>query len=88
LDALDEERALMLLARWSNQKTAELPPEAPAVAAECGYLPLALAMIGAMVRAGLHTGCTPWRDCARQTCKRSAASLPTTHTRISFVPST
>jgi WD40 repeat protein len=50
VDSLDEEQALLLLARWSDQAIAELPPEAAEVAAECGYLPLALAMIGAMVR--------------------------------------
>lgn len=50
LDLLDDEQALLLLARWSGQEVAALPPEAKAVAVECGYLPLALAMIGAMVR--------------------------------------
>lgn len=50
VDALDEDRALLLLAHWSGESISELPPEAALVAAECGYLPLALAMIGAMVR--------------------------------------
>ena len=50
VDSLDENRSLLLLARWSDQSVSDLPPEAEAVAAECGYLPLALAMIGAMVR--------------------------------------
>jgi len=50
VDSLDENRSLLLLARWSNQSVSDLPSEAEAVATECGYLPLALAMIGAMVR--------------------------------------
>ena len=42
--------SLEMLAEWSGQKNAsDLPPEAAEVAKECGYLPLALAMIGAMV---------------------------------------
>lgn len=50
VDSLDKDHALLLLARWSNQPVNDLPLEAAEVAAECGYLPLALAMIGAMVR--------------------------------------
>lgn len=50
LDVLPADRALELLARWSGKRAEELPKEAEEVAEECGYLPLALAMIGAMVR--------------------------------------
>lgn len=50
LDVLDEDEAGELLAQWADVSPAALPPEAPAVADECGYLPLALALCGAMVR--------------------------------------
>ena len=44
---------------WVGEKRPEkLPPEAAEVAKECGYLPLALAMIGAMIRLRL----TAWKD--------------------------
>ncbi|MCL4301570.1 MAG: hypothetical protein KJ077_38070 [Anaerolineae bacterium] len=50
LDVLGKPQALELLAQWADQPVAGLPPEAKVVAKECGYLPLALAMIGAQVR--------------------------------------
>jgi len=50
LDVLTPEQALALLAKWAGQPVDSLPAEARAVARECGYLPLALAMVGAFVR--------------------------------------
>jgi len=51
--------ALKMLTEWVGQKSPDkLPPEAAEVAKECGYLPLALAMIGAMIR--LRP--TAWKD--------------------------
>ncbi|MGD2205391.1 MAG: NB-ARC domain-containing protein, partial [Anaerolineae bacterium] len=50
LDVLDDESALKLLADWASQKVSDLPPEALQTAQECGNLPLALSMAGAMVR--------------------------------------
>jgi len=50
LDVLDDDEALKLLAKWTGQAKDDLPPEALDVAKECGNLPLALAMVGAMVR--------------------------------------
>src|SRR5271165_4391830 len=51
--------ALKMLAEWVGQKSpGKLPAEAVEVAKECGYLPLALAMIGAMIR--LRP--TAWKD--------------------------
>ena len=50
LDVLSPEQALALLADWAGQPVDSLPAEARAVAQECGYLPLALAMVGAFVR--------------------------------------
>ncbi len=50
LDVLTEEQALRLLADWAGQRVEDLPPAARQVARECGYLPLALAMVGAFVR--------------------------------------
>ncbi|RME75394.1 MAG: hypothetical protein D6784_08005, partial [Chloroflexi bacterium] len=50
LDVLTPDQALQLLADWSGQTVSVLPPTAHQVAEECGYLPLALAMVGAFVR--------------------------------------
>ncbi len=50
LDVLTSEKALALLADWAGQPVASLPSTAHEVARECGYLPLALAMVGAFVR--------------------------------------
>lgn len=52
---LPDAAALALLAGWAGAGAGALPPEAPDVARECGYLPLALALAGARVREG-----TPW----------------------------
>ncbi len=49
LDLLTDEQALALLADWSGRDVADLPDVAHEVVRECGNLPLALAMIGAMV---------------------------------------
>jgi len=49
---LEPDAALSLLADWAGQPAAALAPEARAVAAECGYLPFALALCGAMARDG------------------------------------
>lgn len=57
LDVLGDYAALKLLADWSEQSMETLPPEARAVADECGNLPFALALCGAMARDG-----TPWAD--------------------------
>jgi WD40 repeat protein len=48
LDVLDTKQALALLAKWAKVKIPDLPDEAKEVADECGNLPLALAMAGAM----------------------------------------
>lgn len=50
LGVLSNEQALALLALWAGQHEETLPTEAHEVVRECGNLPLALAMIGAMVR--------------------------------------
>ncbi len=50
LSILSEQQALDLLANWANQALETLPPIAQEVARECGYLPLALSMVGAMMR--------------------------------------
>ncbi len=57
LEFLTPEESRMLLARWVGMPVAELPEIADRVAEECGHLPLALAMIGAMVRLE-----TEWSD--------------------------
>jgi WD40 repeat protein len=59
VDVLSPSDACRMLVNWSGEKNSDqLPPEAAEVARECGYLPLALAMIGAMVR--LRP--TAWKD--------------------------
>jgi len=57
LDVLTDAAALQLLANWCDQDVGLLRSEAVSVANECGNLPLALALCGAMARDG-----TPWSD--------------------------
>jgi len=54
LDVLKDNEARGLLASWADQDVGDLPAEALSVARECGNLPLALAMVGAMVRDNRH----------------------------------
>ena len=49
-DLLTVEQSRDLLARWCASTPEDLPPEAADLIRECGRLPLALAMIGAMLR--------------------------------------
>ena len=46
---------MQLLAGWTATPVGQLPAEAAQVAQECGYLPLALALCGAMIAAGDHS---------------------------------
>jgi NB-ARC domain len=50
VNVLPPAQAHLLLADWADQDAATLPEVARRVAGKCGHLPLALAMIGAMVR--------------------------------------
>ena len=50
LSILSEKQALALLANGANQPLETLPAIAKDVARECGYLPLALSMVGAMMQ--------------------------------------
>jgi NB-ARC domain/TIR domain/APAF-1 helical domain len=54
LDLLSDDQALRFLADWVSQPCNQLPSEAQEVARRCGNLPLALAMVGAMVRNKPH----------------------------------
>jgi WD40 repeat protein len=49
-DLLTEDQSRDVLARWSGVKANALPPDATDLIRECGRLPLALSMIGAMLR--------------------------------------
>jgi hypothetical protein len=61
VDVLSPNDAAKMLAEWVGEKSPDmLPLEAAEVAKECGYLPLALASIGAMVR--LNSRPTAWKD--------------------------
>ena len=51
---LHPEAAMRLLAGWAATEAGQLPEEAELVARECGYLPLALAVCGALINAGTH----------------------------------
>jgi len=58
---LERPQSLRLLAEWTVKREQDkLPDEAAEVAQECGDLPLALAMIGAMVRMDKRP--TAWCD--------------------------
>ena len=49
-DLLTEEQSCTMLARWSGKQEDELPAESELLIQECGRLPLAISMIGAMLR--------------------------------------
>jgi len=46
---LTEEQSRALLALWSGRREGELPPQSEELIRECGHLPLALAVVGAML---------------------------------------
>jgi hypothetical protein len=50
LGVLTQDQASTLLAEWAGQTPESLPQSAAEVTRECGNLPLALAMVGAMIR--------------------------------------
>ena len=58
LNLLSPEQARELLSTWSNQP--DLPLQADDIIKECGYLPLAVAMVGAMLRDA--TSNEDWED--------------------------
>ena len=64
-DLLSEEESRDVLARWSGTEIAKLPPLASDLIRECGRLPLALSMIGAMLRTKPVTMWTRVRDLLR-----------------------
>ena len=55
---LDPEQAVLMLAGWAPPTAGQVPEEAQQVARGCGYLPLALAVCGALINAGSHD----WRQ--------------------------
>jgi WD40 repeat protein len=72
VDVLSTSDALKMLTEWAGEKSSdELPPEAAEIARECGYLPLALAMIGAMIR--LRP--TAWKDVLVRLRKKDLAAI-------------
>ena len=69
---LDPEQAVRMLAGWAALTAGQLPEEAKQVARECGYLPLALAVCGALVNAGSHD----WRQLLRLLRQGDLDALP------------
>jgi hypothetical protein len=60
---LTPSEGLKMLDKWAGKKKLnKLPPEVAEVAKECGYLPLALAMVGAMVRRSKQPPAIAWQD--------------------------
>ena len=71
LRVLERLQSLRLLAEWTVKREQDkLPEEAAEVAHECGDLPLALAMIGAMVH--MDPRPTAWRDALARLRSRGA----------------
>jgi len=63
VDVLSPGDAAKMLAEWTGNENPDLlPPEAAKVAKECGYLPLALAMVGAMIRRSKQPPAIAWQD--------------------------
>jgi WD40 repeat protein len=63
VDVLPLSESLKMLAQWVGEKSPDkLPVEAAEVAKECGCLPLALAMIGAMIRRSKQSLAIAWQD--------------------------
>jgi hypothetical protein len=58
-DLLNVAQSRELLASWANMTVAELPDVANEIISECGRLPLALSVVGAMLRG---TGAAFWKD--------------------------
>jgi WD40 repeat protein len=54
LGELRPDAAMLVLAGWAGLEAGQLPREAGQVARECGYLPLALAVCGALVDDGTY----------------------------------
>ena len=52
LDVLDQDGSITLLADWANLSKDDLPEDALSIVEECGHLPFAIALCGAMVRDG------------------------------------
>jgi tetratricopeptide (TPR) repeat protein len=50
IDGLTDRQSLQLMGRWADREPASLPSEATTIARRCGNLPLALSMVGAMMR--------------------------------------
>jgi hypothetical protein len=53
---LTDSQSLEVLARWTGIARADLPGEARTIVRECGRLPLALSMIGGLIRSSLTKG--------------------------------
>jgi hypothetical protein len=53
IGVLSTEQSLEILANWTGLSVKQIPPEAAAIVRETGRLPLALSMVGALVRRGL-----------------------------------
>jgi WD40 repeat protein len=59
LDLFDDRESLELLALWAETSSEHVPPEAVDIVRECARLPLALSMIGALLRGA---SAEDWKD--------------------------
>ena len=77
-DLLDFAQSRKLLALWADLPSCRhLPPEADGIIVECGRLPLALSVVGAMLRGeNRHSGATRSTYCARPTFPPYGISFP------------
>jgi WD40 repeat protein len=71
-DLMNVAQSRELLASWANVTVAELPAVADEVIAECGRLPLALSVVGAMLRG---EGAEFWRDTLGLLCKADLSAI-------------
>ncbi len=50
IDDLSEEQAMQLLSNWSGYRKAKMPPIAQTILAKCSYSPLAISIIGGLIK--------------------------------------
>ena len=87
-DLLTEEQSREALAQWTRTEITHLPPIAAQLIHECGRLPLALSMVGAMLRGrpANYRNVVLLSICVTPTSTRSRPSFPTIPTPMCCAP--